>query len=246
MDRAPWAEWVFSPSWPCPTCQRGHIRLKYGADYRSTSRTERRSREDERYNHDERLDRFTGHMVCDHKSCGETATFVGDIHTLRLFNDGSEDHVDTSYRARSIVPAPLPFPIGPKVPKAAAALIREAAALYWLDQAAAVSRVREALGAILTDLGAPEFGANGKRLPLHQRIAAFRTLAAGRWGEQADIIEAAKWIGNEGTHDTVSRDAALDAFEMLETVIDDFYVRSRHALLEKVRATNDRFRTPNT
>jgi hypothetical protein len=244
MDRAPWAEWVSYPSWPCPTCQRGHLRLKHGSDYSSTSRAERRSREEERYNHNEQLDRLTGHLICDHKQCGETATFAGDIHTLRLFRDGPEDYIDTSYRARSILPAPLPFPIGPKVPKAVAALIREAAALYWLDQAAAVSRVREAIGAILTDLAAPEHSPTGKRLALHKRIAAFRTLADGRWDEQADIIEAAKWIGNEGTHETVSRDAALDAFEMLETVIDDLYVRSRHALLEKVRATNDRFRSP--
>lgn len=140
------------------------------------------------------------------------------------------------------MPSPLPFLIGPKVPKPVDALIREAAALYWLDQAAAVSRVREAIEAILTDLGAPERSAGGKRLALHGRIAAFRTSAEGQWDEQADIIEAAKWIGNEGTHETVSRDAALDAFEMLETVIDDLYVRSRHVLLEKVRATNDRFR----
>lgn len=244
MDRAAWAEWISYPSWPCPTCQRGRLRLKHGSDYSSTSRSEHRSRQDEHYNHDERLDRFTGHLVCDHMPCGETATFAGDICTLRTFRDGSEDHLDTSYRARSIVPSPLPFPLGPKVPKALSALIREAAALYWLDQAAAVSRVREAIEAILSDLGAPERSPGGKRLHLHGRIIAFRALGDGQWDEQADIIEAAKWIGNDGTHETVSRDAALDAFEMLETVIDDLYVRSRQALLKKVRATNDRFRTP--
>jgi len=181
-------------------------------------------------------------LVCDHKPCAETATFAGDLVTLRLFTGEEDEHVERSYRARSIIPSPLPFPIDPKVPKRVTTLVREAAALYWLDPAAAVSRVREVIGAVLTDLDTPEQNAKGKRLRLHERINLFRTFADGRWSEQADIIEAAKWIGNEGTHETVTREATLDAFEMLETALDDIYVRTRHALLEKVRATNARAR----
>jgi len=56
------------------------------------------------------------------------------------------------------------------------------------------------------------------------------------------MVEAAKWIGNEGAHQAVDRDDVLDAFEMLETVIEDIYVRTRHELLDKVRRTNAKHR----
>lgn len=244
MDRTRWAEWVSYPSWPCPTCQRGNLRLDPKSSHTSTGQKERRCRENEGYNHDEHLDRVTGHLICDHKPCGETATLAGDFYTLRIFRDGDEDYLDRSYRARSIIPSPLPFPVGPKVPKTVEALIREAAALYWMDPAAAVTRVREAIEAILSDRGTPELNAKGKRLRLHERIEQFRTVADGQWSEQADIIEAAKWIGNEGTHEAGSCEATLDAFEMLETALEDIYVRTRHTLLEKVRTTNARARQP--
>lgn len=244
MNRARWAEWVSYPSWSCPTCQKGSLRLDSKSVHTTTSRSEQRERQMEPYANPERVDRLTGHLICDDRPCGETATFAGDILTFRLDLGDDGEHVETSYRARSIVPSPLPFPVDSRVPKAVATLIREAAALYWVDPAGAISRVREVIGAILTERGVAETGTKDRRLSLHERIELFGAVDGGQWLEQAEIIEAAKWIGNDATHATVTREAALDAFEMLETALDDIYVRTRHALLEKVRSTNTLSRKP--
>jgi hypothetical protein len=132
------------------------------------------------------------------------------------------------------------------VPRPIELVIREASALFWVDHKAAANRSREAIETILTDHSVPTVGAKGAPIRLHRRIESFAALEDGKWAEQAEIIEAAKWIGNEGTHATIDRETALDAFEMLETVIDDIYVRTRHAVLAKVRSTNAKHRKPKT
>lgn len=203
------------------------------------SRAERFSDPEE--NPPEALHRFVGLMKCDYGSCGETGTIAGNF--LVEWYAG-QDAEETSYQVLSLVPSPLPFPLGKKVPKAVEQTIREAAALFWPDHKAAVTRAREVIAAVLTDLGLPTLTANGKDMRLADRIGLFAKLDAGKWSEQAEIIEAAKWLANEGTHDAITRDDALDAFAMLETVIDDIYVRTRHDLLAKVKKINAAHKPP--
>jgi hypothetical protein len=107
-----------------------------------------------------------------------------------------------------------------------------------LDPTAAASRLREAIEAVLTHRGISTHTAKGHKLSLHKRIELFRELDDGGWAEQADYIEAAKWLGNEGTHQTLGREDALDAFAMLEKVLDDLYVGEALSLKTKVVTTN--------
>jgi hypothetical protein len=207
------------------------------------SRAERISMNDPAANRDDSTARFVAHLQCDAPTCGETGTIAGNrnafSYRVSFEDDGYE--TDISYEVLSIIPSPLPFRIPKQVPRPIELLIREAAALFWSDHKAAATRIREAVEAILTDIGIPE------TLPtLHHRIENLRKLEDGKWAEQAELIEAAKWIGNLATHETITRDDALDAFDMLETVLEDIFVRSRHELLAKARATNARHRKPKT
>jgi hypothetical protein len=188
--------------------------------------------------------RFTAHLKCDFAGCGETATLAGNYLRSWVSDGTDEGLTETSYQALSIIPSPLPFRVAPRVPRAIQEVIAEVGTLFWSDHEAAANRVREVIEAILTDLGVPTLHPSGKSMNLHLRIDSFRKMD-GKWAEQADIVEAVKWIGNEGTHDTLTRDDVLDAFDMLETVVEDIYVRTRVELLEKVRATNARHRRAN-
>lgn len=242
MDRERWKKWVSYPSWPCPACQTGSLRLIHDTMKQIQSRSERLDQAEPDHYHDEKLDRFVALLKCDARSCGETATLAGN-YLSHWINDGSEEgHTDISYEVLSVIPSPLPFKIGKRVPKPIEDRIREAAALFWIDHKAAANRSREAIEAILTDLGVTSTTLKGKPMRLADRIDRFAELEGGKWSEQAEIIEAAKWIGNDGTHAVIDREDAIDAFVMLETVIDDIYVRTRHAVLDKVRATNAKHR----
>jgi hypothetical protein len=201
------------------------------------SRKERLS-DDDQYEH---LNRFIALLKCDYPSCGESATVAGDHHSIYI-NDGSDAGYDEhSYEVFSIVPSPLPFRLDKKIPVAIAKIVREAAALFWADHKAAANRSREVIEAVLTDLGIPETKPKGGWMALHKRIELFALLDNGKWAEQAEILEAAKWLGNEGTHATISREEAIDAFDMLEAVLNDIYVRQRDELLKKVKATNTKY-----
>ena len=242
MDRKRWGKWINFPSWSCSQCWNGSLRLLPATLQTTTSRTERLERDDPHYNHHEFLDRFVALLKCDNPACEETGTIAGNRHQHWL-PDGTEDgYTDISYQVFSVVPSPLPFKLGSRVPQAVADRMREASALFWQDATAAANRAREAIGAILTDLGIETHSENKRRLNLHQRIEKLRARTDRTWGEQADLIEAIKWIGNEGTHETVSREEVLDAFELLETVIEDIYHRSRHELLARAQATNAKYR----
>lgn len=209
------------------------------------SRAERIRMGDPSENHDDTVDRFVAHMKCDAPNCGETGTLAGNRNNFRFWVPQEDAyHSEVSFEVLSVIPSPLPFRIPPKVPRPIELKIREAATLFWTDQKAAASRVREAIEAILTDFGIPERNDKGGPIWLDTRIKLFRELDDGKWAEQADLIEAAKWIGNLGTHDTVTRDEALVAFEMLETVIEDVFVKARHNILAKARERNDKHRKP--
>lgn len=242
MDRERWTRWVPYLGWPCPTCQYGYLRLIPDTMREASGRKERLEQDDPSSDHNQSLKRFVAILKCDAARCGETATVTGN-HYTHWMPDGSDDgFTDEGYEVFSIVPSPVPFKIERGVPKAIDRVIREAAALFWLDHKAAANRMREVVEAIVTDLGVPVLGRRGRRLVLHTRIEQFAALDGRKWLEQAELIEAAKWIGNEGTHNEMDRNAALDAFEILETVIEDIYVRGRHAVLAKARSTNSKHR----
>ncbi len=241
MESKQWDRWVSHLTWPCPTCQTGHLRQVPETMNEVASRRERY--DDNQYEH---LNRFIALLKCDYPSCSESATVAGDHHTLYISGGGhdGEGFDDHSYEVFSIVPSPLPFKLDKKIPAGIATKVREAAALFWTDHKAAANRSREVIEAVLTDLGIPETKTNGGWLSLHKRIEKFALLDNGKWAEQAEILEAAKWLGNEGTHATISREEAIDAFDMLEAVLNDIYVRQRDELLKKVKAANTKYGKP--
>ena len=77
------------------------------------------------------------------------------------------------------------------------------------------------------------------------RIKLFRG-SDHKWEEQVELFHAAKLIGNLATHETVTRDEVLDAFEMLEAVIEDVFVGTRRNILAKARERNHKHRKSKT
>lgn len=75
--------------------------------------------------------------------------------------------------------------------------------LIWLNPSSAANRLRAAIDQLLTDLGVSKSGSTHKRI---ERLAAPRP-------EVATVLEAVKWIGNDGSHM-----AALPLKDVLEGV----------------------------
>lgn len=77
---------------------------------------------------------------------------------------------------------------------------------------------------MLTDLGVPSSTVNKQgrevRIALHDRIEMFRVTNP----DAAELLSAVKLLGNVGSHgDELAKGDLLDAYEVIEHVIDTLY-----------------------
>ena len=88
----------------------------------------------------------------------------------------------------------------------------------------------------MNDAGIKKMTDNEKPIFLHKRIEEFQL--ADR--ENGDVLLAAKWLGNSGSHaGAIERDDVLDAFEMIEFVLENRYGTAKAELMAKVKAVNE-------
>lgn len=72
-----------------------------------------------------------------------------------------------------------------------------------------------------------------RRLSLHRRIQIFGHKDA----ELASPMQAVRWLGNEGSHPgSLKKDDLLDAFEMVEHLIDEIFEKRRKTIQEIAKA----------
>lgn len=206
MDRTPWREASTTLRWPCRVCERGHLRRV--ADEWPPEEGPANGRRD-----------FLGRLRCDDPECGASASISGTVEPGPAGKD--------AYRVEQFSPAPCPFIIADNVPHAVRKPLLDASRHLWADHDAAGNKIRRAVEAMMDDRGVAKFPKSGPRKPLslHSRIL--------RYGkpEVVDKLLALKVIGNAGSHDGgLSRDDILDAFQIMELVLDEVYVGSRRAV----------------
>jgi hypothetical protein len=103
--------------------------------------------------------------------------------------------------------------------------LEESFALFFNDPGAALNAARAAVEALLTDLGVKRFTvAKGKKrrpISLHQRIL----LLPAKYQHLSDLMLAAKWLGNAGSHDSsVPTKADVRVmYDLLEHVLSEIY-----------------------
>lgn len=139
------------------------------------------------------------------------------------------------YVVKSIHPAPVPIRLPEKTPELVADSIKYASALVWTSAEAAANQIRVAVEHLMDDIGVAATTKNGKALTLHKRIELFQKTDA----ENGDVLLATKWLGNSGSHVAgLERDDVLDAFDMIEFVLENRYGTTKQMLLAKVAAVN--------
>jgi hypothetical protein len=167
-------------------------------------------------------------------------TIAGDyIVDVDVEDDGTTGFSDF-FRLRFATPA-LKILLPPaRTPEAVTRAIESAAAIMWADPSAATNRLRVAIDEVLTAYGMPRFrNANGKRwrIPTDRRIKEFRDYEY----DVADTLEAVKWIGNQGSHETgISATDVLDGADLLSYALKRLYDDSDERIRRQVQAVNKR------
>ncbi|MBI5279059.1 MAG: DUF4145 domain-containing protein [Burkholderiales bacterium] len=131
-----------------------------------------------------------------------------------------EDRFTPQYFSPSLILMDIPG----KCPATARIHFEESFALFFADPGAALNSARAGLEAVLTHLGIKRFiVSKGKRRPLslHQRIL----MLPPKFSSLADLLLAAKWLGNAGSHDGTSPTQAdvRVMYDLLEHVLSEIY-----------------------
>jgi hypothetical protein len=237
--------WVREDRWPhvaCPVCLVGHLAL--AALERVAS--ERSTRTFNITHLPEDLSgSFHGLMRCAIPTCRETVAIAGDYCVDVDFDDDGKSFYCDLFRLRFATPALKIIQPPPDTPEPVVKAIGSAAAIIWADPNAAANRLRVAIDELLTAYHRPRFqNSNGKRqrIPTDVRIKAFRRYEAG----VADTLEAVKWIGNQGSHESgLSVTDVLDGAELMSFALRQLYDKSEEQMQRQIRAVNRRRGLPS-
>lgn len=229
------------PPWACPACTTGSLRLQPKLELHETLASRKNG---PHADPTEYTGRFHGWLKCDRPGCGEVAVVIGDAATEPEWDDEGQQSYETLFRPTAISPAPLMFLPPKRCPEEVQKELVRAFALYWLDPTAAGNTMRSCVDQILTRRGVPRATVTkGRRrwLTLHRRIERFQLLKPSA----GNALMAVKWIGNEGSHGTLAAADVLDAVEVIENVIDDFWGDRRRTLSRLIAQVN-RARRPRS
>lgn len=145
------------------------------------------------------------------------------------------------YRVRSMQPGPLLFRPPGGTPEVVAQPLADAFALFWSDPSASANRCRVAVERMLDVLKVPKVSkaaSKRRRLTLHQRLEQYKTISP----KLGEVLLAAKWIGNEASHDTLTEADAIDTFRILEHVLIELFDDTKHKVAALAKKINRRKR----
>lgn len=223
------------PPYPCPKCDGGMLQLtKPLLLERESPNWELRAENPAAPDPMSYEGRFAAILSC--TRCKETVATSGfSWQELEPDDEGDTLQVDL-YEPLCFSP-PLPII---KIPRQAPPQIKGRAEtafrLFWPHPPAAAGALRTLVEELLTHLRIPRFQ-KGKRIPLtlHHRIERYRS--ANR--ELANLMEAAKWLGNDGSHaEGLDRESVLDAFALVEVMLHELFTPRSDAIRQLARRIN--------
>ncbi len=228
------------PNWHCPACAGGYLKHKPDALHFSETSESRKSHDHEAWDPDWTDYKFSALLVCNNDRCQEPVVVsgVGKVDLVQTSDDGDYDYVEFFY-ANYVNPSPALIALSPSYPSEVILELKKSFVASWGDYSAAGNHVRASVERLLDHLKEPKtkLGKSGKRerLSLHIRILGL----ARRDKDLSDALLAAKWLGNAGSHtDDLTQNDVCDALDILESVLDDLFVRHKARLKKLVAAIN--------
>jgi hypothetical protein len=224
-----------SPLWPCPHCKRQSLKMNPDS-VRIVETTESRSS----HNHpawevEWIAERFTSILEC--ASCHEPVSLTGYATTHELLPDGSA--YSKILHPLFVVPPVEFFRMPSDCPAAVQQELLMAFSVFWCSPGAGANHIRISLEYLMDHLRVRKKLKTKKgafhRLSLHDRLELFKE----RDEELGSSLLAVKWIGNTGSHKgQLTQHDLFDAFEILDHVLDELFLRRSRQVAALTRAIN--------
>lgn len=125
-----------------------------------------------------------------------------------------------------------------ETPEDVALSLGKASAVYFSNPSACCNNIRIAAEEVLSSLGVPEnLEGNRARLSFKQRI----DLLPAERQETNVLFDALRWLGNHGSHagGGITKEQALEAFEIMELLLEEVFSIRRRELRELALAINN-------
>ncbi|WP_144157946.1 DUF4145 domain-containing protein [Paraburkholderia sp. BCC1885] len=231
------------PTWLCPVCQSGHLRLLKDTLVERESQASQKDHDHVDWEPDWIRGVFSCVFECNNERCKEYVSCAGDsrVETTEFLDDeyGWSQQQEENFYPGYFVPALVLMDIPKVCPETVRKHLRESFALAYADAGAALNCARAAVEAVLTNLNITRFrNQNGKRriISLHQRIEGL----PNKYDEQKQLLLAVKWLGNAGSHSgpepTVND--LRNAYDLLESVLAEIYDKKTEKLKAVAKKVN--------
>ncbi|WP_164838080.1 DUF4145 domain-containing protein [Sinorhizobium meliloti] len=176
-------------------------------------------------NYDYEAGRFKGFLRCDRQQCGEIVVVAGSF-TTEFHHDFDHEaeqpitHEVTTYRPHLMSPAPEIIQYPKKLNKDSKEHLLRSFVLFWVDYASCANRLRIVVEYLLDQFGIERENAKGDFLNLASRIEKLTKTKP----DQADYLNALRWLGNAGSHDgNVDFNDLLWCLDMLEHAMIELF-----------------------
>lgn len=191
---------TYVPSWHCPTCNGGYLKIKKDSLHFSQSSQSVAAQKDDGADPEWIDYRFTALFLCNNDRCKEAvvASGTGGVEmTQTSWND--YEYIEFFY-PKYIDPSPPFINVPKECPESVSKELARAFTSSWSEFSAAGNHLRAATERLLDHLkeAKTKIGRTGKRerVALHARIVSL----GQRDKEISDSLLAIKWLGNSGSH----------------------------------------------
>lgn len=225
------------PLWACPKCGAGLLELQPETLNFKETATSLEGHDYEGWDPEWITYRFACMFVCNNRNCREASTATGTGYLseepdMRL----QEINYVKNFKPEYFSPSPVIFPIPGDVPEDIADQISASFAAFWGDAATAGNKIRQAIELLMDFKRVPKTevrrGVRTRR-SLHSRIKEFKN----NQPEVGEQLLAIKWLGNAGSHPGgLSKDDVMDAYEILQHVLDELFVKRRARVRKLTKA----------
>lgn len=239
------AGFLHFPPWRCPSCGEGTLSRREAARNTIETGPSKKTHALDEWEPDWIVERFTDMLQCSNASCEDLVSVCGHTYNSLDFYYGptgaTETELVTHFVPTGFDPAPMIIALPEKIPEEIAEILHAAFCLFWIDKEACANKLRIAVELLMDEVKIPaaKKGRDGRERPLSldARLREFSSISQ----DAANLLLAVKWIGNAGSHASLSRldgDDLLDVFEILEWVLEDTYTGTRKRLAAIAEAIN--------
>lgn len=226
--------------WTCPTCSAGVLYLDQDT-FRHFPTAATRQLEEKDPEMEEA--RFTAFLVCGAFGCQERVVAHGRV----VWRQGYDPMLRGEAWSETLLfegvhPAPLIIPVPDGCPASVRAAVVASCEMFWSDPESCTNKIRIAIENALDARKVKRFVVNTKgkkdEIKLHNRIDHhFRP----KHPDLADLLLAAKWLGNSGAHGhALTWDDCLDGFDLLGAVFAELYEKKSKKLAALAQQINKR------